>query len=172
MFGKLLKLTAIAVCATTAAASFTYSQMATFTRSTVVYLNNFQSIEGTCLASSPITQLQTTMNSVCSAAENINYFQVQQEPTQVANLFSFSSSMLGSMASSITMGCNANIIKTLLQEKSTQLANWSNQIQSGASVSLSQVSVVNDLKAMVSNLNMGLMSAAAYDLGESILYDM
>lgn len=72
----------------------------------------------------------------------------------------------------MTPACNANVIKTLLQMKSTEMINWSNQIKSGAPVSLSQVSVVNSLKVMVSNLNMELMSSAAYDLGESISYDM
>jgi len=172
MFGKLLKLTAVAVCMTTAAASFTYGQVASFTGSTVSFLNSFQIIEPFCLSPAPISQLQTTLNNVCSSADLINYFEVQQEPTQVANLFSYSGTMLSLMAESITPACNANVIKTLLQMKSTEMINWSNQIKSGAPVSLSQVSVVNSLKVMVSNLHMALMSSAGYDLGESMSYDM
>ena len=172
MFGKLLLGISVLAGATLATASFTYGQMAAFTRSTVSYLNNFQPMDSTCLATSSITQLQTTVNSVCSAADVINYFEVQQEPNRVANLFSYGSSMLGTMAASITPVCNAVGIKTMMQEKSTELGNWATQIQSGAPVSLSQVSVVNSLKAMAASLNVGLMSSAAYDLGETILYDL
>lgn len=172
MIGKLLLGIGVLAGAALATASFSYSQMVSFTRSTVSYLNNFQTVESTCLASGSIIQLQGTVNGVCSTADTINYFEVQQEPTQVANLFQYGGSMLGIMASSITTGCNSNGIKTILQEKSTELSNWAGQIKSGAPVSLSQVSVVNGLKAMVANLEFGLISSAGYDLGETIQYYM
>lgn len=171
MFGKLLKLAAIAVCASTAVASFTYTQMGVFTRSTAEYLNSFSYFPSTCLNSNSINQLPAIVNGVCSAADNIDFFNIEGEPNRVANLFSQSSSMLNIMSNAFS-NCNINLIKTLIQSKSTELGDWATQIQSGASVSLSQVSVVNDLKSMVANLQIGYMSAAGYDLGESIQYDM
>lgn len=171
MFGKLLKLAAIAVCATGVAASFTYGQMTAFTRGTVSYLNSFSTVSSTCFSTNAINQLPTTVSTFCSTADTVDFFNIQGEPTRVANLFSQGSSMLSIMASSIN-GCNLPLIEATFVSKSTELYNWASQIQSGAPVSLSQVSAVNGLKSVASSLQYGLMSSAGFDLGETIQMEL
>ena len=60
----------------------------------------------------------------------------------------------------------------MIEDKSTELANWASQIQSGAPVSLSQVSAATSLKNIASDLQYGLMSSAGYSLGESIQFNL
>jgi hypothetical protein len=171
MFGKLLKLSAIAICATTTTAAFTYGQMSAFTRGTIVYLNSFSSVSSTCLDTNVINQLSTPVSGFCSVADTIDFFNIQGETTRVANLFSQGSTILSIMANSMNE-CNLPGIKTMIEDKSTELANWASQIQSGAPVSLSQVSAATSLKNIASDLQYGLMSSAGYSLGESIQFNL
>jgi hypothetical protein len=172
MIGKLLLGIGVLAGATLAAASFTYSQMAVFTRSTVEYMNNFEFMAQDCLVPYDVVNLQTITNNVCSSADVISFIDIENEGSRVSNLFSYGSSMLSTMSSSITASCETPGISLTLQQKALEMSNWASQINSGAPVSLSQISVVNSLKTMASNLNAGLMSSAGYDLGETILYDM
>lgn len=170
MFGKLF-LAIGALITTVTAATFSYTQTLTFVKTTVTSLNAFSNVPSQCFATINVQQIQSTLPKVCSSADLINYFEVQNEPQNVATLFSFTGQVLGNLASSMT-NCNLPEISSLVQSKSQELINWSNQIKGGAPVSLSQVSVVNGLKSMTSSLEIGLINSAAYDFAESINYDM
>jgi len=173
MFGLIKKaLTTVLVSVgLVTATTFKSVQMTTLTRTTVNCLNSFQVIPMGCINSGVVSTMPAIVSGVCSAADTINYFQVEQEPQQVAKLFMSTSTMLTKMSQAIT-ACEVNLIATLLENKALELSNWSGQISSGAPVSLSQISVVNILKSMASNLEMSLIASAAYELCDSVQYDM
>ena len=173
MFGLIKKtLTAVLVgVGLVTATTFNAVQMTTLTRSTVNCLNFFQVIPQGCINSGVVSTMPVIVSGVCSTADSINYFQVAQEPLQVASLFKSSSAMLTKMSQAITT-CEVNLISTLLQNKALELSNWSGQLSSGASVSLSQTSVVNIIKSIVSNLEMSLISSAGFELCELVQYDL
>ena len=173
MFG-LIKKTLMAVLVgvgLVAATTFNAVQMTSLTRSTVNCLNSFQVIPQGCISSGVVSTMPVIVSGLCSAADSINYFQVAQEPLQVASLFKSSSAMLTKLSQAIST-CDVNLIITLLENKALELSNWSGQLSSGAPVSLSQTSIANGLKSMASNLEMSLISSAGFDLCELIQYDL
>lgn len=170
MFGKIFFALGF-LLTTVTAATFNYGQAKTFIISTASYLNDFAPISSTCYQSAAVQVVQGNLPSVCSSADVIDYLNYPQEASRISSLFSTTGAMLTNIASSLTP-CEVPVVKTLVQSKAQELLNWSAQLNGGAPVSLSQFSVVSGLKSMVSNLELGFMSSAGYDLAEIILYDL